>query len=451
MAKLSSASIRLVQKLNRKTKDGEYPIYIVICFGGRLERACGVTCLQKHWDAKHEVIKAAAPNAPVLNKMLQDIKGKAMERKNYFEFNKMAYTPSMLLEDVKTDFSGAKNDFKRVMDDLIQERRLKPNTVKNYTNCYKKLKDFLGKDSFIVDELTVGAVREFAEYLDSSDANKKCILSCLASVYNHAITLRLVPRDSYPFDSFKFQRKYKDKNRDYFLTTTHMKMLMDYFMDMVIERNGKRWHYKEGAFERLGLRYTKEFSVMWFLLCYKLNGSAPIEVAFLKTSNCSQITIDGEQYYAIDFKRQKTNAQVHVRLKRDIFAIVAVEHFLGRSTNGMVYPIVTFLEDRQKAIHQSWNVSEICIRHIRSAFEDINQKIAQSNAENHTNEPLVEVNKVVMYTARHSLANHLLDSNNVSVRALASILARSPNTISCYIHSLTQDSEIASVTSNLPI
>jgi hypothetical protein len=32
MAKLSSASIRLVQKMNRKNKNGEYPIYIVVCF-----------------------------------------------------------------------------------------------------------------------------------------------------------------------------------------------------------------------------------------------------------------------------------------------------------------------------------------------------------------------------------------------------------------------------------
>ena len=74
MAKLSSASIRLVQKMNRQNKNGEYPIYIVVCFKGRLEKATGVSCLPRYWDAKREVIKSSAPNAPVLNKMIQDIK-----------------------------------------------------------------------------------------------------------------------------------------------------------------------------------------------------------------------------------------------------------------------------------------------------------------------------------------------------------------------------------------
>ena len=38
MAKLSSASIRLVQKMNRQNRNGEYPIYIVVCFSGRCEK-----------------------------------------------------------------------------------------------------------------------------------------------------------------------------------------------------------------------------------------------------------------------------------------------------------------------------------------------------------------------------------------------------------------------------
>ena len=57
MAKLSSASIRLVQKLNRMNKNNEFPIYIVVCWKGRVEKSCGVSCLQKDWDSKREVVK----------------------------------------------------------------------------------------------------------------------------------------------------------------------------------------------------------------------------------------------------------------------------------------------------------------------------------------------------------------------------------------------------------
>lgn len=53
MAKVSTATIRLVQKLNRRNKNGEFPIYVVVCFNGRLEKASGVSCLPKFWDARH--------------------------------------------------------------------------------------------------------------------------------------------------------------------------------------------------------------------------------------------------------------------------------------------------------------------------------------------------------------------------------------------------------------
>ena len=57
MGRKSSASIRFVQKMNRQMKDGSYPIYIVVCFGGRVEKATGVSCLVKYWDSKREEIK----------------------------------------------------------------------------------------------------------------------------------------------------------------------------------------------------------------------------------------------------------------------------------------------------------------------------------------------------------------------------------------------------------
>ena len=87
MAKLSSASIRLVQKMNRMNKNNEFPIYIVVCWKGRVEKSCGVSCLSKDWDSKREVVKRSNSNSVVLNKMLYDIKQRVIERKNDFEFH----------------------------------------------------------------------------------------------------------------------------------------------------------------------------------------------------------------------------------------------------------------------------------------------------------------------------------------------------------------------------
>ena len=128
MAKLSSASIRLVQKMNRQNKNLEFPIYIVVCFHGRVEKACGVSCLQKDWDSKREVVKRSNSNSVVLNKMLYDIKNRVIQRKNEFEFHGKIYTASMLLEDYRIDYNGNSNVFKNVMERLCNERRLKEKT-----------------------------------------------------------------------------------------------------------------------------------------------------------------------------------------------------------------------------------------------------------------------------------------------------------------------------------
>lgn len=66
-----------------------------------------------------------------------------------------------------------------------------------------------------------------------------------------------------------------------------------------------------------------------------------------------------------------------------------------------------------------------------------------------TNKTLVDVQKVVLYSARHAFASAYLNSSGATVRGAASLLARSPNTIAVYIHSLTHDKEIADAVSFL--
>lgn len=100
---------------------------------------------------------------------------------------------------------------------------------------------------------------------------------------------------------------------------------------------------------------------------------------------------------------------------------------------------------------QITNLAYTANKLVREAFSEINDEIVKDNEENGCEEPLIETDKVVMYTARHSLANHLLNISGVSVRELASILSRSPNTISVYIHSLLKNYDIVNITNKLPV
>lgn len=448
MAKLSSASIRLVQKLNRRMSDGSYPIYIVVCFHGRVEKSTGVSCLVRDWDSKREIVKRSCSNSVVLNQMLYSVKNRVIERRNYFELGEKVYTASMLLEDCKVDYNGNSNIYKDVMNRLINDRRLGTSTRKRYGYAYGKLCEYIGRDDFIIDELNIGLIKDFTRWLSVSDCTKRDICSCIASCWNYAISKRLVEAADYPFAEFKFTQKFKDAQRDYCIDLGNMKKLRQYFLDMVIERNGNLWHYRDGALDRLQKRTSKEFGIAWFLACFYLNGSAPTDVARLRVEDCSIIDIDGVEYWKVEFKRKKTEAAVSVRLKRDMFSIVLLEHFLGFSENGYVYPIIGDAEGDaiQRRVKKYGNIA---IKWVREAYEAINRRTIESNVVNGVKEPLVDVSKVVLYTARHSFASAYLNSDGATVRGAASLLARSPNTISVYIHQLQHDKEIADAVSFL--
>jgi site-specific recombinase XerD len=384
--------------------------------------------------------------------MLYDIKQRVIQRKNDFEYKSQVYTAKMLIEDCVVDLDGRSNVYKDIMYRLIDERRLSMNSRKRYEYSYRKICEYLGRDGFIVDELNLGFVKDFSSWLGKSvcDGTIKDLLACVAAVWNYAIDRRIVSDELFPFREFKFTTRFKRGERDYFLDVSHIKLLMDYWLDLVIERDGNRWHYKDGAYDLLRKRTSKEWGILWFLLCYKLNGSAPVDVALLKLSECKNIEINGERYWAIDFKRQKTKRDVHVRWKRDMFSIIALEHFMGDSCNGYVYRVID-MDDEYKKLKQSSRNAEVALKWVRKAFEEINGKIIQSNVDNGVREPLIEVQRVDMYTARHSFANHFINSPNATIGGLASLMARSPNTIATYVHQLTKDEEIASLVESMVI
>ena len=91
----------------------------------------------------------------------------------------------------------------------------------------------------------------------------------------------------------------------------------------------------------------------------------------------------------------------------------------------------------------------MAIKAVREAFKVINEETIRSNVSEGKEEPLVDVSKVVLYSARHSFASAYLNSEGATVRGAASLLSRSASTISVYIHSLQHDKEIADAVSFL--
>ena len=77
--------------------------------------------------------------------------------------------------------------------------------------------------------------------------------------------------------------------------------------------------------------------------------------------------------------------------------------------------------------------------------------IIADNVRNNCNEPIVEVDKVVMYSARHSRASNYFNTPGSTIGGLASMLGRSANTIATYAHYLTKNEELVEIDKACPI
>lgn len=450
MARLSSASIRLVQKLNRVNKYGEYPIYIVICWKGRVEKSTGVSCMVKYWDSKREIIKGSCPNAPVLNKMLSDIKSKCIERKNEFEYNQKCYTASMILDDgIIQDLSANGNIYNQIYKMYISDMGLKESSIKLYDYTYRVLKEYFKKDDFLINDITLANIKKMINGLNLGDNSIRGLLGRIAAVFHYAIRKGIIEADDYPFKDWSYNKRYKKENVNYYIEYGNLIKLKDYFISHCLDITGELYSYKSGIEDRLMKRSSKEFALMFFFACFIMNGSAPIDVALLRSENCSRVVIDGVDYWKVELKRKKTDVPVVCLLERNILTMVCFEHYLGRCAGGYIYPI---LKDGMSAKQITNAMAKVCgyaSNKLKDICREINDATIKSNVENNKDESLIEVNEVSLYTARHSLANLYLSRPGANIHALATLLGRSPDTISVYVHRLQSDKEIANATKGL--
>jgi len=454
MAKLSSASIRLVLKKNRSNSSGEHPVYIVVCFRGRKEKSTGVFVQERYWNAVREEIRKGAANAPVLNKMINDVKQRVINRKNEFEYTGKRYTASMLLDDdIIQDLSANGNEYKVIYKSYLDEMGSSINTVRLYDYTFNVLKEYFGRDNFLINDITVSSLKKLIISLGLSDNSIRGIMGRIAAVWNYAIRKGIVEGSDYPFKDFVYSQKYKKDNRTYYIDEINLRKIRDYFFDCCLNVSGELYSYKEGIEGRLMKRSSKEFALMFFLLCYRLNGSSPIDVALLTGNNCSRVNISGEDYWKVEFKRRKTGMPVVCLLKRDIITMVCFEHYLGTAfmRGNYIYPVLKDgIEGRQITNAMGKFCSE-AVKWLREVSKEINEATIRENVEKGIEQPLIDVEEICLYSARHSFANSYLSQPKASVAGLASLMARSPNTIATYIHQLKGDKEVADAVKDLPI
>lgn len=442
MPKLSTASIKLVLKKNRQNDNGENPIYLVVSWFGKKEKSSGIFIPEKFWNASKEEIRKGYPNCVMLNHMLNELKQKVIDKRNRYELEGKIYTPSILLEEDGVPVIS--KNYHTLVENYLSEKRIGFSTERAYRYNLRLLDKYFGRNDYIIDELNVGVIKLFINSLKISDNTKRGVLGRIASIWNYAIDKSICNEVDYPFKDFVYTKRYKQANRIYYLEESNLKKIKKWFFNRCLNVSGCLWSYKEGMEDRLMERFSVEFAALFFLMLFRTNGSAPIDLARLHIDNCSRTTVNGEDYWKLQFRRSKTGVPVTVLLKRDILTMVGFEHYLHTAhlRGGLVYPILKEGLDDHQRINSMNKLCFYANKHLKDIARVINQKTIENNVKNGTNEPLIDVDAFTLYIARHSKANDYLSFPGANLHALATLMGRSASTLHVYVHQIQGDKEL---------
>lgn len=449
MSKVQSATVRLVMKKCKVNSIGEHPIYLSVCYNGRKEKSTGIFIEERYWNPLREEIRKGCKNAPVLNKMLNDMKQRVIVRRNEYEYSGKSYNSAMLLEDSSQELVIGNREYRNIYRQYLSDNGSSGNTVRLYDYNYKVLKDYFGRDDFSIDDVSLSEIKKLIKSMDLSDNSIRGLCGRIASIWNYAIRKGIVESGDYPFKDFVYSQKYKKCNRVYYLDKVNLVKLRDWFFDRCLDIDGSLFGYKRGIEDKLMKKNTIEFSCMFFLASFILNGSSPADVALLKVDNCSRVTIDGVDYWKVEFKRKKTGRNVVCLLRRDILTMVCFERYLGTAfmRGNYIYPILRDGMTDKQITNAVAKFTGYTSKNLKVICNEINEATIKNNAESSCNEPLIETEQMTLYVARHTKANDYLSHPGATIHGLATLMGRSVAGLDTYVHMIRNDRDLAAAES----
>lgn len=441
MAKVSSAVIKLVLRLDKVLSDGSNPIMLRCQFNGRKQVSTGCSCTVKYWDSKNEMAKKGYPNAPVINAMINKMKKEAIDRRDEFELSGIPYTPEMVLRPRQILSISSNNDIENLINRYTVNLSIGTKKVwKSFLNSFK------GYTSIkTINEVDVELIKGYGKYLEKNgmkESTIKMTLSKLAALCRYAVEEGII--NDNPFKRFNYGKVYKVTSSNVYIHHRTIEVMKEMFLKEVIEMNGDLWSYRDGVIDKL-LDRTSPLFARYFWLCGVLfQGLAPVDLIQLKIKDLLIRDINGTTYYCWDGKRQKTKMPVKIRIKVDeIYSAVMVKTFLMFHNGKYLLPIMDGVDDTDssKVMKRINNWISNHIDKFRDWLKVVNEEITKRNVANNDDIPLAPVD-ASFYSYRHSFAQMYLAKGG-NVLALATLLGRSMDTISTYVEQLQEDNDLS--------
>ena len=442
--KVHSAVVKLVLRTNKTLADGTHPIMLRVSYGGTKEVSTHCSCKKNEWDAKNMQVKKNVRNWAVINSNLRDVLRYYQDARDALEALKTPYTASMVLEwNPDKDKKAKSSKLMEIEKEYEAENALSAQTIPNRRSVVRLIERHYGREVDIVELTTekVAAIIRDEVKNGRSEGYLKQVYRIVNSLIKFAIKngYKVTELDS------KVGKRLAEGHSLSYVHRRSIEYIKEYLLDEVTIRRGGGWRYRDDRVPELLNPHSPLFSIYLWLFSYLFQGLAPIDCALLKTSNLRSIIVGEHSYWAIDLARSKTRHSVKIRVRKEgVFNLVMVNTMLMFRNSEYLLPILDGIEatDSKKVR------GRLCYRLtflrplLKAELKKVNDRIILHNVEHSDDVPIVDVNKVNFYAARHSYAMAYIHSPNASPIALATLLGRSVNTLGTYIHQLTEESDI---------
>lgn len=442
--KTTIATINLYLRTAKQFADGTYAIYLRCNFHGMYEITTHYSVHQKYWDKRNQVVKKGCPNYAMINFEILKLKNKAIKRRDDFIKNECPYTPKMVLQDLHADLSGNSSKCVDLIARYLNEKSPKLSTRNNWNHMKNLLVEYSSND-VIVNELNVKFVKGFADFMlnkNISESTCNTLLGKVSCLMNYSVGLGLVNKN--PFKEWKYYKVFKRKDSTLYIHPKSIEVMKELFLKECCVINGGMWRYKDedDIVNQLTDRRTAVFAKYLYLCGVLFNGLAPIDLCQIKTKELQIKTINNNEYYAWDGKRQKTNVDVKVRIKKNMYSNFMIQTMLMFRNGKYLLPVLDGAENynSDQKVNRVRKTLHDLTPLLREWFKIVNQEIIKRNVEDKADIPLIDI-ECSYYSYRHSYAMQYLIKGG-SILKLATRLGRSVNTISAYVQHLKEESDL---------
>lgn len=431
--KVSMARVRLFLKDGKKLADGSSPIMLMVAFNGKCTRSTGYSCTPRFWDKKGECVKRGYQNYVMINHEITRMKNEVIALRNEYERLQQPYTAEMLLRPRKV-LSAATNDLNTLIQRYIDDKGLENKTIEKWWIVYRNVTKYYGRE-VIVNEIDESFCRRYGRWMESNGLSHGSIRSYLAkigAICHYAIGLGLMPK--HPFDNWAYHKDYRDSKSELYIHSRTLDVMMEMFLDEMIERDGNRWRYRDGVINKLMDIHSELYGHYLYMIGIWMKGIAPVDISLLKKSDIKVVMIKNINCYAIDGHRSKTGMLYKVRIPQNcVESNVLIKTMLMFNDGDYFLPTLKDYQgkDIKKRVN---NVYTYHGENLVNWFQKVNEEIARRNVMNdHKDDiPLIDL-ECRYYSYRHSFIMKEIQKPTVNLLALAQTVGKSATTLHQYI------------------